>query len=84
MRKLHLNYYLIEALVLGFGFFIVYLLDSFAHQIAVVLIVVVIYISMGLLHHHLHHDIHKRIVLEYIIISILVISLFIFLKSGAI
>lgn len=84
MRKMHINYYLIEVLILGLGFFIIYMLDSFTYQIAGVFAVVSLYICMGVLHHYLHHDMHRRIMLEYTIISILVVSLFIFLKSGVI
>lgn len=83
MKKTHINYYILEAAILGLGFFIVYLLPP-ANQFIGITGVVLLYLVMGLLHHHTQHDMHKRIVLEYIIISVLVISLFIFFKSGRI
>lgn len=82
MRKSHLNYYIIEASILGLGFFIAYSMQTLSQQTASLIFLVVLYTSMGLIHHKIDHDINPRIVLEYIIISILVVSLFIFLKSS--
>ena len=82
MKKNHLNYYIIEASILGLGFFITYSLQTLSQQVIGLMILVILYTGMGLIHHKIDHDIHPRIVLEYIFISILVVSLFIFLKSG--
>lgn len=82
MKKPHINYYFIETLILGLGFFIVFMLSSFQQQIIGLILVTMLYGIMGFTHHYLHHDMNKKIMLEYIIISILVLSLFIFLKSG--
>ena len=81
MRQ-HIQYYIIEACILGIGFFIVYTFSSSTTQIIGISGLVLLYCIMGLIHHALDHDIHIKIVLEYIVISILIVSLFIFLKSG--
>lgn len=81
----HTIYYLLEASILGFGFLILLLLNlSFFIQIGMLLGILALYISMGLIHHRLHHDMHFKIVLEYFLISVLLFSLFLFLKSGTI
>lgn len=82
MKKSHLNYYIIEACILGLGFFIVYSFESVNAQFLGLFGVILLYVIMGLVHHYLDHDMHVKIVLEYIIISVLIVSLFIFLKSG--
>lgn len=82
MRKNHINYYLIEATILGLGFFITYSLGTFSQQVVGLIGVVLLYCIMGLVHHKIDHDMHPKIVLEYILISILVVSVFIFLKSS--
>lgn len=84
MNRFHINYYFLETLILGLGFFVVYMLETFMSQVIGLSFVLFLYVCMGFFHHYLQHDIHLKIVLEYIIISILVISLFIFLKSGVI
>lgn len=83
-KKRHINYYFVEVLVLGLGFFAVYLLESLRSQIIGVSILVTLYVLMGVLHHYMEHDIKRKIMLEYIIVSVLILSLFIFLKSGVI
>lgn len=81
----HLNYYIIETFILGFGFFVLYAFSfPLKYQAFFVLGLVIIYSSMGIIHHRLMHDIHPRIVLEYILISLLVLAIFIFFKSGTI
>ncbi len=82
-KNMHLNYYAIESLILGLGFFAVYLLSSsvFAQTIFVV-VLLFSYAVMGMIHHYLKHDINIKVVLEYVLISILVFSLFLFVRSG--
>ncbi len=84
MRRNHINYYIIETCILGLGFFVVYSFESVNAQMIGLVGVVILYMVMGLVHHYLDHDMHIKIMLEYIIISTLIISLFIFLKSGII
>lgn len=83
MRKNHISYYIIESIILGLGFFIVYSLSTINLQIMGIIAVVLIYSVMGLVHHKIDHDMHPKIVLEYIIISVLVVSIFVFLKSSS-
>lgn len=81
----HLNYYIIEALILGVGFFAIYALSlPLSYQALCILGLAVLYSCMGIIHHKAMHDIHPKIVLEYILISFLVLSVFLFLKSGSV
>lgn len=79
----HINYYIFEAAILGLGFFAVYALSlPFTYQMFLIAGLVLLYSVMGIIHHSVKHDIHAKIVLEYILISALVFSIFLFLKSG--
>ncbi len=79
----HINYYAVEALILGLGFFAVYLLSSSVFAQTILMVVLLFgYATMGMIHHSLKHDITVKVVLEYILISILVFSLFLFVRSG--
>lgn len=81
--KKHINYYILETTVLGVGFFAIYALSlSVQYQAFLIGGLVLLYSLMGIMHHKVQHDIHAKIVLEYILISVLVFSVFLFLKSG--
>lgn len=79
----HVNYYILETTVLGVGFLAIYILSlSVQYQAFLIGGLVLLYSLMGIIHHKVQHDIHAKIVLEYILISVLVFSVFLFLKSG--
>lgn len=85
MEKKHTVYYFFEASILGFGFLALLILDlAFMLEIIALSCILLFYIIMGLIHHKVNHDIHVKIVLEYILISVLIFSLFLFFKSGTI
>ncbi len=79
----HTNYYAAEALILGLGFLAVYLLSSSVFNQTILMVALLFsYAVMGLVHHSLKHDINVKVVLEYILISTLVFTLFLFVRSG--
>lgn len=82
MKKDHIQYYIFETIVLGLGFFISSSFDQVRSQTLGIIAVVLLYAGMGLIHHKIDHDIHFKIVLEYVLISILIVSVFIFVQSG--
>ncbi len=83
MRISHNIYYLIELLILTGGFYIVFLLGySVRLQLAGLIAILLIYTTSGILHHKVHHNLHKKIMIEYILISLVILSIFIFLNVG--
>lgn len=81
LKKHHGFYYFAELLVILCGFFSLYMLrGDFMLQQVTLITVLIIYALMGILHHALHHTLRIRIVVEYVIISILVFACFLFLK----
>lgn len=79
----HINYYILETFLLGIGFFFIYsFLTSYALQAEALGTLLLAYVIMGVSHHTLEHDIKIKVVVEYILISILVFVIFTFLKTG--
>lgn len=77
----HQFYYLLELGVLLSGFFLIFLLSfSFLFQLAALLLVLVFYSILGIFHHKLHHALKARIVIEYILISTVILASFLFLN----
>jgi hypothetical protein len=86
MKKIsHSIYYLIELVVLVAGFFVTYLLSfNFKLQEVMLAIVLVFYTLIGIVHHSSHHTLKRKIVIEYVLISILIFAVFIFLNTSKI
>lgn len=85
MRISHKFYYFLEVLILTVGFYIVYLLSYNLRLQALALIILLIFYSgFGIVHHKIHHDLKKKIVVEYILISLIILSIFLFLNIGKI
>ncbi|HVT01325.1 MAG TPA: hypothetical protein VHE53_03790 [Patescibacteria group bacterium] len=86
IRKVpHSLYYVIELIVLLSGFFSVYMLSfNFQLQEITLAIVLVFYALIGIFHHKLHHDLRRKIVIEYILISVLIFVCFLFISTGKI
>lgn len=79
----HQAYYLFELLVLIVGFIMIAVLSfSIIAQFVTLIFVLMTYICMGFLHHHFNHDLRAKIVLEYVLISVLVMGAFLFLNAG--
>lgn len=82
-KHLHINYYVIETFVLGIGFFLIHsFLPSYSMQSSALALLLGIYIVIGVSHHTLEHDMRTKVMVEYILVSILVFAVFAFLKSG--
>ena len=81
----HQFYYILELLVLTFGFLLIVLLSfSLYFQTISLAFVLIIYSFLGLLHHGLHHTLRRKIVIEYILISAVIFTAFIFFNIGRI
>jgi disulfide bond formation protein DsbB len=77
----HNAYYFIELLILLFGFGMLFVFGSQLFLELIILgIMLVVYIGMGIMHHKIHHDLHPKIVIEYVLVSILIFASFIFLN----
>ncbi len=85
MKKHHSILYFLEFGIIGSGFAILLSISmKFYSQLAVVGTILILYIIIGLLHHRAHHDICIKVVLEYILISVLIFALFVFLNISRI
>jgi len=76
-----LTYYAIELLILILGgSLILFFSFDFAIQIMLLVITLLFYITFGLLRHQAEHDLDTRVVIEYILISAIILASFIFLN----
>jgi len=79
----HNAYYLFLSLVLLLGFALMLVFSfNLAIQFVILLFVLLTYMGMGLMHHYFNHDLHAKIVLEYVLISTLILTAFLFLNAG--
>lgn len=83
MRREHTVYYFLEAVLLSSGFFVLLLTENAYNQGVLLLALLFMYIVIGAIHHKVSHDINLKIMLEYVLISALVFSVFLLFKSGA-
>lgn len=82
MKIPHQLYYLIELIVLLAGFYIIFLLSyNFYLQGLALFLVLVFYTVLGIFHHEVHHTLKRKIVIEYILISLMILAVFIFMNS---
>ena len=82
MQKIpHQVYYLLELLALFLGFFFIFLLSpNFKLQIAALVILLILYTILGIVHHGVHHTLKRKILLEYVLVSAVILSAFLFLN----
>lgn len=68
-------------LLLGIG---ASLLFSADRRLALIAIVAtgIVYAAYGIIHHRIEHDLTIKIVVEYVLVALLVVSLFIFVRGG--
>lgn len=79
----HQLYYVIELLVLLAGFFIIFLLSySFRLQALALVIILAAYTVLGIIHHKVHHALRAKIVVEYVLVSLVIWAVFLFLNIG--
>lgn len=85
MKQRHILLYLLEFAIIGGGFAILLNFKMpFYNQLYVVFGILMIYAIIGVVHHGKHHDIHPKVVLEYILVSTLILALFVFLNISRI
>lgn len=83
LHKNHLVHYLIILGIIALGIGSVILLSSNKNmQLIMVLAVSLFYLCYGIFHHFLEHDITIKIVVEYVLVTLLVVALFIFVRGG--
>ena len=79
----HHTYYFIELFMLLFGFFMMFAFSyNTTLQFMILMLTLFSYITIGFIHHRVKHTFSSKIVLEYILISSLILAGFIFLNSG--
>ncbi len=79
----HAEYYLSLSVILIFGIFItIRFAPDTTLQMATVVLLSLLYVCWGILHHVLNHNINTKIVVEYILISSLGMSIVLFLLKG--
>lgn len=85
MKKIHNLYYLVELLILTGGFYVIFRLSySFKLQAIALIGVLIFYTIAGIFHHKVQHNLHIKIVIEYILISLLMLAIFLFINIGKI
>lgn len=81
----HHGYYFIELLVLLLGIFLMFLFHTdVGLQFLILAFILFSYMTLGLVHHHINHTLKLKIVLEYVLISALILVAFIMLNIGRI
>lgn len=85
MKKLSFLYYVIEVVYIG-GTFVLLLELSLTlySQLLLLFLMLIFYIAIGLWFHKKNHNINAKVVLEYILICVLIYTLFIFLNISKI
>lgn len=80
----HTLYYFLELLVLLLGFFLISLYPNWIIKFSLLGVVLLIYMLLGFVHHKIHHDLKAKIVIEYTLISIIILVGFVLVNSGRI
>lgn len=85
INREHLTFYALEFLVIGFGFAAILYFDvNVLTQILMLIGLFIAYTFVGVFHHAMHNNISSKVVLEYILISVLLIVLFVFVNISRI
>lgn len=58
--------------------------ENVALQFMILVFILFSYIVIGFIHHQLHHDLKSKIIVEYILISSVILSAFLFFNAGRI
>lgn len=81
----HNIFYLYQGIVFIMGFSFMYIFrHNVALQFMMLVFILMSYIVLGFIHHQLHNDLKGRIVIEYILISSLILVAFLFFNIGRI
>lgn len=78
----HHIYYFLEFGVLLAGFILV---SAFSYNIYLQLLflglTLVSYVMLGVIHHEIHHSMKIKIMVEYLLVSLIILAAFVFLNS---
>lgn len=78
----HFTYYFLEFGVLLVGFV---LISAFAYniylQVLFLGLTLISYIMLGVIHHEIHHSMKIKIMVEYLLVSLIILAAFVFLNS---
>ena len=78
----HFTYYFLEFGVLLVGFV---LISAFAYNIYIQVLflglTLISYIMLGVIHHEIHHSMKIKIMVEYLLVSLIILAAFVFLNS---
>lgn len=77
----HHTFYFVELIVLLIGFFLMVLFSyDITLQFMILVLMLLFYIVMGFLHHKVNHYFNARIMVEYVLVSAVVLAAFLFLN----
>lgn len=77
----HTIFYMFEIVIVGGGLFVLLALNlPFLKQLFVLSLILAGYVILGIIHHKLIRDVKLKIVLEYVLISLLIFAAFIFVN----
>ncbi|HZJ18072.1 MAG TPA: hypothetical protein VFD45_00425 [Patescibacteria group bacterium] len=81
--KKHIGYYLSLIVILIFALYLVVLVSPDRQlQMSIFIVITIIYVFWGILHHLLNHDLSSKIVIEYTLVGALGMSIILFLFKG--
>lgn len=81
--KKHIGYYISLVAILIFAIYLAVLASPDRQlQMSIFVVIAIIYVFWGILHHLLNHDLSLKIVIEYTLIGALGMSIILFLFKG--
>lgn len=79
----HIVHYLIITGIVALGISVTSLFSANRQiQLLSAIAAAFLYLCYGVLHHHLEHDLTIKIVVEYVLVALLAMALFIFVSGG--
>jgi hypothetical protein len=79
-KKHHISYYAVVGLIQLVGLIlIIWAGGNKQIQMMYVVLMTLLYVAWGLVHHKIHHDLHAKVVIEYVLMGSLGIAIMYFL-----
>lgn len=83
LNSKHIIHYLVLLGIMAISFSTLVLISlTRVQQLLVISFTACLYVAYGIFHHKLHHDLTIRIVVEYALVALLVVALFLFVRGG--
>jgi isoprenylcysteine carboxyl methyltransferase (ICMT) family protein YpbQ len=83
LNSKHIVHYLVLLGLMAIAFSTLVLVSlTRTQQLVVIILTAVMYVAYGIFHHKLHHDLTIKIVVEYALVALLVVALFLFVRGG--